>query len=204
MFDINKTLGLMNFLERNKINILKKLSSNFNSSSVLLRELWKELDSLDDYLKEIIKNNIADNPNTPIDILEVFLNDDSEKVRRISSLNLKRIKEDNNQSELLDDGELEELISMSKSKDKDIRNEVAYYHKTPPFLLEKLSTDKTIFVKLEVADNPNTPSETLRKMSFEKSIKIKTSVFENPNTPLDIVNNLYKEVYTEIYRKENK
>lgn len=183
--------------------ILEKEALNPNTSANRLRELSKSLDRR-------IRQAIAQNPNTPPDILVILFNKFPLQVLHNPVLNLILLEKPNF---------LEELYQCSKlvfhkyklpnffiewaifNINETIRGAVASSPKTPQKFLEKLSQDKQSFVRIQVAANYNSPAHILEKLSQDRDKYVRKSVARNPHVPTNILERLAQDEIVEVRRE---
>jgi len=110
----------------------------------------------------ITREEVANNPNTPIPVLAMLADDNSEHgafVRNCVARNLNT--------------PVDILRKLSDDPSGTVRASVAGNPNTPVDILVKLSTDvdpiDAYIVRFQVAENKNTPVETLREMTHDSS-----------------------------------
>ena len=148
-----------------------------------------------------VRENVAKNPNTPIEVLNE-LSKDNELVHPHDDIG--REKEPKVKLGVLDNKNITSdiLESLSKDKNDKVRRIVAEHPKTSIEVLNELSKDSVLvsgyrnrnhyIIKEAVAKNPNTTTEILEKLSEEKCAYIIETVVEHPNTSKDVLSKLSK------------
>jgi hypothetical protein len=134
------------------------------------------------YTEEQIRNmgvgeklDLAKNPNTSIDVLEVLSRDKTWTIRRRAALN------PNTPVDVLKD--------LATDKEERVREEVAWNHNTPSEVLEILSTDEEWHVRWGVTKNPNSTDQILVSVfDTERSMKypdkdVLEAIIANANCP---------------------
>jgi hypothetical protein len=159
--------------------------------------------------------SLAKNPDTPVEILELFSKDKDYRVRcgvaenpstPIEILkelaNEKTVNEDNLYSQLVLDGVAKnpsiptslrkEIIEVLINDDLSpwIRRDVARNELAPADVLRSLAKDKWADVRRVVAGNPVTPIEILNSLAEDDHSSVRAAVAENPRTPEDILRKL--------------
>lgn len=144
--------------------LIKKASSKY-SSSLTLSKL-----ALNNFAD--VRTAVADNPNTPLGILMILVDDKTPSVRAAVASN----------PNISDD------IAWKLCRDKfvDVHLSLASNPKSLPLgVLEILTNDAAGWVKGAAATNQGFPSERLRELASSEEWVIRSGVIENPNTPLD-------------------
>ena len=136
-----------------------------------------------------VRENVAKNPNTPIEVLNELSKDNElvnpygdKEIEKKPIVKLGVLDNKNITSDILE--------SLSKDKNDIVRRIVAEHPKTPIEVLNKLSKDSVLIQA--VAKNPNTTTEILEKLSEEKCAYIIKTVVNHPNTSKDALSKLSK------------
>ena len=151
------------------------------------------------------RQDIALNPNTPVEVLEQLSDDKSTAVRICLLCN--PALPDYLIDKLLstDDIILLEQVAVCMSAPPKIltilgdhwrnliRSRVAWNPYTPASVLRKLSDDDNIGVRANVAGNKNTPTDILEKLSVDSDVEIRAHIAENLSTPISILQRLFAE-----------
>lgn len=124
--------------------------------------------------------NLAENPNTPPELL-VNLSKDNVVFVRVGVAGNPNAPP-------------EALVYLSKDSNRAIIEEVARNPNTPPEALVYLSEDRDEFVIVDVAANPNAPPELLVYLSKFDSNVVRAGVARNPNAPPEVLVNLSKDM----------
>ncbi|MEO1431567.1 MAG: hypothetical protein AAFV71_21415 [Cyanobacteria bacterium J06633_8] len=145
---------------------------------------------------KIIRSEIAQNKNTPSDIL-TFLAEDKERDVRINSLANANIPSEVVFQALLNTKDKEELkIILQAQKDMMLNSLMS------PEILERLSHHPEYLIRFTVATYPTASAKTLERLALHEYEIIPEAVAENPSTPASILIELAKRDYyaTEIER----
>lgn len=164
--------------------------------------MLREKASSDD---EAVRAAVAENPNTPPDILEHLAKDKSNNVLKSLAKNpsiSKDMMEDlSNYSGLHNDmlenpaitHEIMRKISAGKNRDCDFNKK---YMSNPC-----LSIDEILYnvnnpdecVRMGLAANPKTPPEAVAALSEDKNPLVKNAAYKHPNLPQEKLNKLFPE-----------
>lgn len=120
------------------------------------------------------RQDIALDPNTPVEILEDLSNDRNTSVLLCLLCNPS-----------LPDYLKDKLLSNSQWS--GFLEQVASCLSISPEILTRLSDSEHNTVRCRVAWNPNTPVETLIKLSQDDDWTVRSYVAGNKNTPIDII-----------------
>lgn len=183
--------------------ILEKEALNPNTSGNRLRELSKSLD-------RVIRQAVAQNPNTPPDILVRLFNRFPLQVLHNPVLNLILLERPNFFEEIYYAHKL--VFHQNKLPDfflkwailhpnESIRSTVASSPNTPQNYLEQLSEDKQSFVRLQVAANYNSPVHVLTKLAQDRDKLVRQSVAQNPHVSGKILEYLAQDNIVEVRRE---
>ena len=139
------------------------------------RELsWEEVcERLSKDEKIAVRWKVADNPNTPVNILEKLSTDEDLWVRRAVASN--------------PNTPIDILEKLSTDEEWRVRCGVTENPNTPIDILEKLSEDKREYVRRAVAANLNTPIDILKKLSEDEWWTVRCAVATNPNTAAVVI-----------------
>ena len=165
------------------------------------------------------RENVANNPSTPADILAELANDEYEDVRTAVASNpntpanvLRQLAGDQEtyvRYNVADNPNtpadaLAELADDKDDKIWNIRTRVAENPNTPVNVLRQLAKD-TRYVRMNVAKNTNTPDDVLRQLANDGEWTVRCKVANNPNTPADVLSQLADdtELYVRIYVENN-
>lgn len=108
-----------------------------------------------------IRSSIAQNPNTPQDVLEDYLQNGSKGLQRYVALN---------------PGLSREIIEkLAHSPDDHMRYAISLNPSISPELLTELSLDENDEVRSGVAMNPNTPIDTLFRLTEDDSAGVRVT-----------------------------
>lgn len=183
--------------------VLEQEALNSKTSANRLRELSKSLD-------QRIRQAIAQNPNTPPDILIILFNKFPLQVLHNPVLNLILLERPNFLEELYENSKLVfhkyELPNFFMewaifNINETIRSAVASSPKTPQNYLEKLSEDKQSFVRIQVAANYNSPAHILEKLAQDLDKAVRKAVARNPHVPINILEKLAGDEIVEVRRE---
>jgi SEFIR domain len=116
-----------------------------------------------------IRQDIAGNPNTPMNTLEKLATDEDPMIRQVIAYN-------SNTS-------LNALQQLIKDENHQVRWEAARNSKIPAQSLEELVKGEDSIVGAGAACNPNMPVNTLEKLSTDESSNVRSGAAGNPNTP---------------------
>ncbi|MEM7725252.1 MAG: HEAT repeat domain-containing protein [Cyanobacteria bacterium P01_A01_bin.45] len=176
-----------------------------NTSAERLRELA-------DYHSKLIRQAVAQNPNTPPDILLKLFDQFPFQVLSNSILNLLLIE-----NPLF----LEKLYFSSKSifdkklplffiewamnhPNKTIRADVAYGSQVSQQYLEKLAKDREYIVRLQVAANNNASIYLLNQLGEDENHYVRETVAKHPQASLSILEKLAQDEVAEVRRQVAK
>jgi len=154
--------------------------SKLNSDAYAINHKIKPSDLKGMSITETIQ--VAENPNTPVSILEILAKNGDWRVRSDVASN------PNTPVALLE--------VLAKNGYWRVRSDVASNPNTPVALLEVLAKDEVGYVKARVAGNPNTPVALLEVLAKDEGGYVKARVAENPNTPVSVLKFLTKDKNT--------
>jgi len=138
--------------------------------------------------------NLAENPNTPSEVLVDLSKNHLYNVRRQIAKNPST--------------PIEVLVELAKDKDWTVLFELAGNLNTPPeILVELLRNRRDMPIREALAENPNTPPKALAELARSQSNSILYALLENPNTPPEALVRLknrgfYKEEEEELEIEE--
>ncbi|GGA06766.1 hypothetical protein [Okeania sp. KiyG1] len=185
-------------LKSNNIQAIKNVARNCETPIHILEQLTKHPD-------ENIRDALLDNRNlprdtllelardpsvsvrcklarkifrrqTPVEILEMLADDESEEVRKLVAEN--------------PDTPVETLVKLANDSSKSVKEKLVSNSKTPVEILEILADDESEKIRQLVAKNSHTPVETLVKLANDSSKYVKQKLVSNPNTPVEILERL--------------
>lgn len=131
-----------------------------------------------------IRQIIAKNENTPIEVLERLKTDDNFKVRA-------RVAQNKKSSVLI-------LKLLANDKDNRVRAEVVNNKNTPNDLLEQLISDRDCWVRNSFIYNNNIPSIILEEFISSPDYNTRQLIAKNPNLPLNILEQLVLDSYSSV------
>ena len=137
------------------------------------------LSSVRSYRIDVLREFIASNINTPINVLMDLSQDENIWVR------LKVAEQINTPISV--------LIELSKDEEYHIRSMVAANSNTSEDVLEYISKDTNKYVRCQVAKHPSTPISILIELSKDEYSSVRCGVLINPNTPLYLVKRIFKD-----------
>lgn len=182
---------------------LEKEALNPNTSANRLRDLSKNLD-------QKIRQAIAQNPNTPPDVLVKLCGRFPLQVLHNPVLNLILLEIPNFFEKIYDANKL--VFYKYKLPDfflewaicnvnETIRTSVASSPTTPEKYLEILSQDTQSFIRLQVAANYNSPAHILEKLAQDRDTSVRKSVARNPNVTTKTLEKLAQDDIVEVRRE---
>ena len=117
------------------------------------------------------RKELAQNPNTPPEILTLLAQD------KVSSVRWRVSDNSNTPPEI--------LTLLAQDEDWNVRWKVANNSNTPPEILTLLARDEDWSVRCGVACNPNTPPEILTILAQDGDSYVRADAQQNPNyTPV--------------------
>jgi hypothetical protein len=141
----------------------------------------------------IVREAVAQNPNTPLQVLyslaeyypQDFLQNPLLPLLLLENPNLWESFPEKTSLVLLklDNLSKDALLSFSRHSSKEVRYEVSDHTQVSSEALSLLSRDKEILVRRGVARNPKTPAENLRVLCKDTDERVRINVAGNPNTP---------------------
>ncbi|WP_026942300.1 HEAT repeat domain-containing protein [Hellea balneolensis] len=157
---------------------------------------------------DIIRVNLARNPNISFEYLWEMANDSNKQVRSTVFKRLSQSKEI-----------VKALTHFSKDDDENIRSQVAIHPQLSTDLLKTLSNDQEawvrrnivehqdlsadmteafsydtdLYVRASIAKQPTENTELLRRLSKDKEEHVRCAVAKNPSTPLKILKALSRD-----------
>ena len=184
-------------------SILEEEALNPNTSANRLRELSKSFD-------RVIRQAVAQNPNTPPDILVRLFDKFPLQVLHNPVLNLILLEKPNFLEEIYYTYKL--VFHQNKLPDffikwavfnpnESIRSTVASSPKTSQNYLEHLSKDKQSFVRIQVAANYNSPVHVLEQLAQDRDKLVRESVAQNPHVSPKILEYLAQDGIVEVRRE---
>ncbi len=135
---------------------------------------------------KMIRSEIAQNKNTPSDIL-AFLAEDKEQNVRIKALSNANIPSKVLSQALLNIYDREEIESILRGQKNSRRDSLI-----PADILERLSKHPHDSIRYLVAAYPTASVKTLERLAFDKYNLVSKTVAENPSTPANILTELAK------------
>ena len=152
----------------------------------------KQLEKLSKHEHFRIRENVANNPNTPEKVLRNLGSDEAFQVRAQIAGNPKTpedvLEKLSNEKESYILGNL----SRNPSATPKILKNVAINTKES-YILDDLSKHSDMQVRMEVAHNPNTSTETLAKLAGDKERQVRWDVAENHNTSTKTLDKIVSE-----------
>ena len=133
------------------------------------------------------RERVAEDPNTPADVLAKLSTDSFTSVREHVAGN------PNTPANV--------LTRMSTDFNSFVRWDVAMNPSAPADVLTKMSTDPDEYVRRCVAKNPSTPPDSLIELSTDSDSDVRCAVAYNPNTPLNVVMELANDKDSYIRRR---
>jgi hypothetical protein len=159
------------------------------------------------------RSSLAENPNTPIKLLDIFSRDENHVVRCGVAVNPStpvKILERLGRPKIFDDSNqlVQARVAQNPSTPASLREEiiealindvsawmrchVAWNKLAPSQILRLLAKDKYADVRTAVARNPSTPVEVLTFLAENDNDSVKAAVAENAQTPTDILKDLFQ------------
>ncbi len=139
--------------------------------------------------------------NLPREVLETFIFDEDEAVRRAARLHPRTPAET---AKLLDRLEaqlpVEAPFETLAQGHYWLRQLVAQHPQTPPHLLERLLTDDDWRVRGAAARNPALPAHWLEQLAQDGDREVRQWVAANPRTPSAVLERLAGDEYEEVRR----
>ena len=142
----------------------------------------KILAKLADHFDEIVRSNVAKNPNIPENALDKLSNDVMFAVQEAATYN----PNCKNPEAILD------FLGSQTQYTREQRRTLASNPKTSLALLTRLADDRDSVTQGFVAKHTNIPTSLLEKLSKSKYGFVQHCVAKNPNTPTYILVNLSK------------
>jgi 3-methyladenine DNA glycosylase AlkC len=167
-------------------SLLSKIKSN-EASSEEIQDAFILAQKQNEEVRKLVINLIAENPNTPYEILTQLSIDKDDWVRRAIAVNSKTSPEI--------------LAQLARDKDYWVRKAVAEHPNTPPEVLAQLANDKSGLVREQIAWNPNTTPEVLAQLAKDEDYYLIKAVAVNPNTHPESLAQLAKDERS--YVREN-
>ncbi|BAZ11132.1 hypothetical protein NIES4071_29580 [Calothrix sp. NIES-4071] len=122
--------------------------------------------------KANIRLLITKNPKTPINLIEIFIEDKNKLVRESALV----------------------VYQQNFSEEKDInldeQLQIVQNMNTASGILDEIATSKWLIIRERVAIHGNTSIHTLTKLSEDKATHVQLAVAQNPNTPDEILEKL--------------
>ena len=138
-----------------------------------------------------IRWNVAQNPNTPADVISEILREDNDVSAICYALNHPSVT-------------VEDLVAHADSWNCYIRQTVAEHEKTPPEVLRQLANDSESTVLESVAANPNTPQDVLLTLADAGLYGITLNLLENPSCPIEVLQKFSDDKYVDEVRQAAK
>lgn len=133
------------------------------------------------------RRRVAEDPNTPADVLAKLSTDSFTFVREHVAMN------PNTPADV--------LARMSTDFNSSVRWQAAMNPNTPANVLARMSTDFDEYLRRCVAIHPNTPPDSLIELSTDSDSDVRCAVAYNPNTPLNVVMELANDKDSYIRRR---
>ncbi len=161
---------------------------------------------------EDINKILAENKDTPLEVLKNLSSNDIYKDALNENYSFKKYEEEMNDESFskMEPIKQEGIIKMFKDiynqEDLPIEvcnlfinvdyepllNKMASYQKTPHEILNKLYDSKSYIVDYHLADNPNCPPNILEELAKRKNDYLNLKLADNPNCPLNILEEFSK------------
>ena len=159
----------------------------------------KVLDKLSESNHEMVRSNVAFNPDTPPDVLLKLANDSSEDVRKSLLYNpnvtseveafLQKIpvKESDVKFALIEKLLLKDFYLLANDPSEIVRNNVAMSPFTPGEIIEKFASSDNEQLRMAVSINQGISPEILKLLATDKNETIRLNVMvNNPSTPPEL------------------
>lgn len=158
------------------------LASNWSAPPDILERIYKDRMSTQEYGDERIFAELAENPKTPLYILESLVTHEDEYIR------MKLARNVNTPLNLLE--------TLVKDEDEDVRSTLAAWsiHDSILFLL----MDDNKEVRISIAENLRAPEEVFLKLSLDSSVEVKKTILENSGVTIPVLEMLSKDTNQEI------
>ena len=165
------------------------------------------LDTLTTHYSDIIRQQVAQDPEVMPETLTKMINDKDVNVRDIVAKNpktppeaLARMMRDKvdvvRESVILNPSTpMETKLKAIKDESDTVRETLAEQPNLPIEALQELAKDENEGVRSSVAFNKNTPIELLNELSKDFSKVVRWYVANNPNTPQEILQSLVQDKY---------
>ena len=131
---------------------------------------------------------VAENIDTPAEVLEELARSSEEYIRQLSAEKVLNDREHQLRARF---GWLP--VEFAKDREQKVRAGIAENPNSPALLLEALANDKEERVRESVAANPNSPVSLLDALAKDTDELIRRSVAWNPNTPVAVLEALAKD-----------
>ncbi|MGB8701026.1 MAG: hypothetical protein WCD18_16560, partial [Thermosynechococcaceae cyanobacterium] len=215
----------------------EELAKNLNAPAEVLRELSNiplcayelarhphapvdVLEKLCDFPNSIVHQRIAQNPNTPLSILNELLENGDAETGKIAFNRLMVLKEENptqvfqksKRLSLIEGFDTIPILKHSQgtrrfaaqcmntpipilealAEDTDwvVLGAIGAHPNTPMPILEAFAKGNDISARRGVARNPSTPINLLEILAKDQSVEVRKGVVENPNTPIEMLEKL--------------
>ena len=116
-----------------------------------------------------VRAKVAENPNTPADVLTELAKDSDWHVRSNAAGNPAT--------------PADVLTELAKDSDWHVRRSAAGNPATPADVLTELAKDSDWHVRISVAGNPNTPADVLTELAKDSDCVVRSNAARNPNKP---------------------
>lgn len=148
---------------------------------------------------ETLRSVVAAYPETPPEILNELVKEDSLEIHRAIAMNVKAqpellrvVKEKNEDNVFIlrfiaahPNTSVDILKELAIHEDGSTREQIAANRSTPPETLRNLAGDGYYKIRMAVGSNPMTPKDILEEWMKEGNPSIKGSLASNPSIPLD-------------------
>ena len=146
---------------------------------------------------------MANNPNTPVEILENLGEEFPDEITANPIFNLLLLENPESKFVLLSLARAsttseEKLNELANHQDNNIREAIVNNSKTSAnildnMILKKLVTDTDYLVRQAIAEHPNVTIEILDKLKSDENVNVREQVAKNPNISLVIMKYLTKD-----------
>lgn len=181
--DIYGSVALKLLIDRSVYGGIKyQWIKSMNNNEKEARELTTSPERLRELYRSAIEvhSNLANNPNTPIDILQLLACNHDEYIRYFVARNPSTPAD--TLEMLAHDHAFVEFNGRCY-----VRSNVGRNPNTPNRILELLAQDIEWSVRDRVAENPNLPIALLRTLAQDESSIVRSSVASNLSTPVDLL-----------------
>lgn len=178
--DLLSLVELLSVAFSQAASLLRRDDPVAEQPEIMLEHIIKErLQWLAHSRDESVRQGVAANEKTPVEILRILAQDDNRGVRWVVAAHPQT--------------PVEVLCTLAQDNDREVRRTVAAHPQTPVEALHILGQDNDWEVRWGVATHPQTPVEVLRTLAQDNDRNVRGGVASHAQTPVEILRTLAQD-----------